>query len=382
MNNKVMRPWTPVIAEESGDSIKISVWGRENTFGKKSFIESMRSQGMELLASPMRVVGTEDGEAFTFENYETFLMANADERCAEVLSSAESNEFILDLAMKAEFDGFIDASLTVAPRGRSVKQIFGLESLRPYEYRLDRLWLEIPIKKECAKYCQIFPRPEGASPLDASKEINEPMSFSFKEQVLVANDDASFIISFESRELFVPIDSEKHIEIIPNNDEVLLRIRLFDEEPYDWREIDYSDPKERTALTPKTFRFGIMTTPVKPMPKSLISERAVHIDCYKKIEKDYESFLGGEFENTGEITFDRLRRLGVNTLYIHEKWNDLQNSPLLTTRTSRRLRYIIDECHKRNIKVIPYFGYEISSLAPYYREMLPKVAVKAKRINR
>ena len=377
-----MRPWTPVVADEIDNSIRISVWGRENTFGKKSFIESMRSQGKEFLKAPMRVVGTEDGKPFVFENYTTLLMTGSTERRADVLSCAESDEFVLNLAMGAEFDGFIDTSLTIAPRGRSVKQIFGLEALRPYEYRLDRLWLEIPLKKEAAKYCQFFPRPAGMSPLDASREITEPISLSFMEQVLIANDDASFIISFESREQFSPFDSDKHIEIIPEEDSVLLRIRLFDEEPLDWQRIDYSDPKERTSLTPKTFRFGIMTTPVKPMPESLISERAVHIDCYKKISEDYETFLGNEFEGTGEVTFDRLARLGVNTLYIHEKWNDLQNSPLLTTRTARRLRYIIDECHKRNIKVIPYFGYEISSLAPYYREMLPKVAVKAKRIGR
>ena len=46
------------------------------------------------------------------------------------MASAESDEFVINLSMKTEFDGFIDTSITVAPKGRSVKQIFGLEKLK------------------------------------------------------------------------------------------------------------------------------------------------------------------------------------------------------------------------------------------------------------
>ena len=377
-----MKPWTPVTCRERQDGIDVNIWGRENRFGKSSFIESMRSQNIELLSAPMRIVGTEDGKDFVFGNYDTLLMQDHSERRAEILCAAESEEFVVNLSFGVEFDGFIDTTLTVMPRGRSVKQIFRLESLKPYEYRLERLWLEIPLRREVAKYCQFFPRIDNTTPLDAVKEIKEKIELPLKEQVLLASPDVGFMMSFESRESFCPFESEKHIEIIPDGDSVILRIRLLDEEPLDWRSIDYSDPKERTALTPKSFHFAFMTTPVKPMPKSLISERAVHIDCYAKVDEDYDVFLTSEFDGTGEVTLDRMKRLGVNTLYIHEKWNDLQNSPYLTTRTSARLKRIIEECHKRDIKVIPYFGYEISSLAPYYREMLPRVAVKQKRINR
>lgn len=55
--------------------------------------------------------------------------------------------------------------------------------------------------------------------------------------------------------------------------------------------------------------------------------------------------------------------------YLHEKWNDLQNSPFITRKTADRLRLIAEEAHKRGIKVIPYFGYEISSLSPYWHKM-------------
>ena len=382
MDSKVMKPWTPVKVRENENSVCVEVWGRENRSGKSSFIESMRSQGKELLASPMRVVGVEDGREFVFSDYNLFLMNGAEEAFAETVASAESEEFVLNVSMKTEFDGFIDTSMTVVPRGRSVKQIFGLEGLKSYQYVLEKLWLEIPLKREVAKYYQLFPRPEKMGVLEASGAIEKEISLSFKSQIFLADDGVGLMVSFESRKNVTPFVNERFIEIIPSENEVLLRIRLIDEEPYSWRGIDKNDTKERTSLNPLTFRFGILTTPVKPFVNNITEERAVHIDCFKKISESYENFLGNEYENTKEITFDRLKRLGVNTLYLHEKWNDLQNSPLLTTKTDKRLRYIIDECHKREIKVIPYFGYEISSLSPYFSEMLSDIEVTNERIGR
>jgi len=382
MKETVMKPWTPVRVRDEGEKISVSVWGRENCSGKLSFLESMHSQGKEILYAPIRIVGKEDGVDFCFTNYQNLLMAkNSDAECG-VVSISESEQFITNLSMKTEFDGFIDTTFTIMPKGRSVNQIFGLESLKPYEYRLEKLWIEIPIRKECAKYYQFFPRENNTSPLTASDAIRSRMSFPFKEQILIANDDVGFFICFETIEGFEPYGKETAFEIIPEDESVVLRIRLFDEEPLEWRTIDYSDTKERMSLAPRSFHFGIMTTPVKPLDRNMTSEKAVHIDCFKKLSGDYEDFLSEKFEGTDEVTFDRLKRLGVNTLYLHTKWNDIQNSPILTAKTEARLTFIIDECHKRGIKVIPYFGYGISSLAPYYREMLPRVEARMIKCGR
>lgn len=382
MNDKVMKPWTPVRVREDGETIYVGTWGRENKSGKSSFLESMRSQGKELLAAPVRVVGTEDGREFIFSDYDLFSMNDRDESFAETLASAESDEFVINLSMKSEFDGFIDTSLTVAPKGRSVKQIFGLEKLKEQQFVLERLWIEIPLNKEVAKYYQMFPRTQNTGALEAVGAIEENITLPFKSQIFLADESIGLMLSFESPKNVTPIENDRFIEIIPNENEVLLRIRLIDEEPYAWRHLDKNDPKERTYLEPLSFRFGILTTPVKPLENNLVREKAVHIDCFKKIPESYEQFLGGEYENTGEITLDRMKRLGVNTLYLHEKWNDLQNSPFLTTKTDKRLCYIIDECHKRNIKVIPYFGYEISTLSPYFSEMIRDVEVTSDKIGR
>ena len=229
MNDKVMKPWAPVRVYESGDAIRVGVLGRENESGRDSFLESMKSQNQELLSRPVRLVGTEDGRDFIFENYSCFTMERTGEEKAEVLASAESKEFIANIAMTTEFDGFIDVSLTVEPRGRTVQQIFGLQELDAFRYELTRLWLEIPIKKECAKYYQVFPYPQGLSVLDASGKVQEKLELPFKSQIMLANDDVGFMLSFESRAGFVPFENDRAFEIIPAENETLLRIRLFDE---------------------------------------------------------------------------------------------------------------------------------------------------------
>ena len=109
----------------------------------------------------------------------------------------------------------------------------------------------------------------------------------------------------------------------------------------------------------------MQATPVKPFPKNPYKERSLHIDCFKKIPENYEEYLF-KTDTAGEMMLDRIKRLGVNTLYLHEKWNDIQNSSVLTERSAARLKLIVEEAHKREMRVIPYFGYELSTLHPLY----------------
>ena len=363
---KLLKPWTPLVAREMGDSIEIDVYGRRYTASPQSFLSSLTSQGKELLAAPARFVLREDGHDYTVDGgYLPLLMEGATEAEADVVSAVQSEQFVLNIAMHAEFDGCLSFDLTVVPRGRTVAQCFGMEAMKPSDYRLDRLWLEIPLVREAAEFFQFYPQLPGHDVLESGGELVASMALPHREQIFLTGERVGLLTFRESEEGFSPLGRQDAIEILREGDTVTLRIRFVDEEPKAWQ----SAQGQRIDLDPISFRFGLMATPVKPMPDRLFDERAVHIDCYKKILEDYEDFLGAPFGDTNEVTYDRLARLGVNTLYIHEKWNDLQNSPRLTARTARRLRTIIAECHSRGIKVIPYFGYEMSTLAPYYSEM-------------
>ena len=363
---KLLKPWTPLCAEETGDGARLSVFGRTYTATATSPLASILSAGREILRAPMRFLLREDGEETVISSgFQHFLMDGASEAEADLLSTAEGREFVLNLSTHLEFDGCMSITLTVAPRGRSVAQCFGMEALRKADYRLDRLWIELPLTAEASRFFQYYPCLAGKHVLSAGGELTEAMALPHREQVFLTGEERGLLFCSESEEGWYPIGRRNAIELLPEEGGVTLRIRLLDGEPPAWQNATGA----RIDLTPITFRFGLEATPVKPMPEHLFAERAVHIDCYKKIPGDYCDFLSSPFADTGEVTYDRLARLGVNTLYIHEKWNDLQNSPRLTAETARRLREIVRECHARGIKVIPYFGYEMSTLAPYYGEM-------------
>jgi len=62
---------------------------------------------------------------------------------------------------------------------------------------------------------------------------------------------------------------------------------------------------------------------------------------------------------------DRLEELGVRTICFHEHWTDIQN--YATTTHGAELTKLVRACHAHNIRLIPYFGYELSNIAPEWR---------------
>ena len=371
--NGVMRPWIPVEIKDKENKIDVNVWGRTYTCGEQSFLESILSQGEEILAAPIRMVGVENGKEIVWESMKHCVMDQTNEENAGIGSYTQSERFVLNTNMKIEYDGCIELCCSIMPRGRSVNQCFGLGEYAAPQYVLSQLWMEIPLREEVSEFYQFFPNSEmiingrvhSEDKLHQSGKLPEQLILPFKEQVFIGNDCVGLAIFFESDENMQPQSTQKVIEIMKTGEGTILRIHLLDSEPYKWLDKGYENGMD---LFPLSFRMGIMATPVKEFPQNPYEERAIHIDCFKKIPQDYEEFLAMPFEETEEIVFDRFKRLGVNTLYIHEKWNEIQNSPFLTKMTAERLKYIVAEAHKREIKVIPYFGYEISTLSPYWSE--------------
>lgn len=74
----------------------------------------------------------------------------------------------------------------------------------------------------------------------------------------------------------------------------------------------------------------------------------------------------------GTTILDRLAQLGVRTVVFHEHWTDIQN--YTSTTHGEKLHKLVKACHDRGIKLLLYFGYEISDIAPefatYADEML------------
>ncbi|MDD5603828.1 MAG: DUF6067 family protein [Eubacteriales bacterium] len=115
--------------------------------------------------------------------------------------------------------------------------------------------------------------------------------------------------------------------------------------------------------------------PIKPFYEEYIEQNIVHIDCFSKIYIDYSDFLLGPVSDKDhQIVMDRLKEKGVNILTLHEKWIDIEGywkaSPLRAEQTLK----IVEEAHKRGIKVMAYFCSSISTLRPESEDYIERNA--------
>jgi hypothetical protein len=142
------------------------------------------------------------------------------------------------------------------------------------------------------------------------------------------------------------------IEVVPNGNAVVLRAHLLDTPP---------------QKLPLSFTFGMQATPVKPMPKDFHEWRICH-GAFYGMEKQPVT------QGAKETTLEKAARLGVKTLVFHEHWTPVQN--YWRTNREAELRELIAACHQRGIKLLLYFGYELSTLAPEWSAVADKVLVK------
>ena len=374
--DRVIKPFTPVTLER-GKENTVGVIGRKYVFDEKSMIKSIIVREKELLAGPMRIVGTEDGQDIVWNINDCKVFSHSQEK-AVIVGSMQSECFIINTAYKIEYDGYIDFDIKIMPRGGTVAEDFGLEVAKKRDYLLTRLWLEIPLKKESSNMYHFHPvsdivREDGSvykkKDFDTcSGELEENGSYylPFKDIVWQGDEEKGLGFVVSSDENWQPEDENRVIELIDKGDHRVLRVRFLDSEPEKWKAYRHA-PRAAYVLS---YNLGLQVTPVKPYPEKTFMHNGLHIDCFKKVDKDYiDLFAGPVVEGDTEIGYDRLKRLGVTTLVLHEKWNNMQNYPMLTEFSANQLKTIVEECHARGIKVMPYFGYEISSLAPDFSEI-------------
>ncbi len=371
----IKKPFLPVEYEKNGLSHIVKVVDREYVFGANSLPQSIKSQSKELLSGQVRLVGIEDGQKIVWDvNYpenesESFVQRRSEESLT-LCGALQSELFIINTSMTVSFDGSTDIDLKVMPRGKTVRQEVGLETLKPREYRLERLWLEIPLNQDIAKLYSMYPSSkvklsdgrviqDGAAATSGAVPQADA-ELPFKPLLWLGDENMGLGFYAENEKNWQCENIGKAIELIHKDDSLVVRFHLLDSHPKSWQ----GELKDGHFLFyPLTFKFGFIATPVKPFPKSPYLHNAFHIDCFVKIKGNYIDFLS---ENN---RFDRLKEKGVDTLILHEKWNKSQNRFELSEYTGEQLRRIVNEAHKRGIKVLTYFGYEISTISDEWSEL-------------
>ncbi len=369
---KIPSPFLPVEVTTENLEHTVRTLGRTCTFGVNSMPNSIKVNGNEILSAPIRVVMREDGEESVWDTdypnneSESFIFSRSDEGTV-ICGSMRSERFVINTCFRIEYDGCMVVDLKLMTKGGTVAQGYGLEARKPLRYLLDHMWLEIPLKKEFIELYNISPEREiyfadGTKTDDAylnfaGKLPEQNFSLGFMPTVWLGSEKAGFGFFAENNRYWQTADETKAYEIIKQGDEVILRVHLLDSQPIPWTNETNGQPG---PFFPICFRFGFQTTPVKPFPKNSYPIRGLHLDCFIKTPGNYRDFLDDKNR------FDRLVEKGVDTLVLHEKWNKIQNSFELSEYTREQIKYIVSECHKRGIKVLTYFGYEMSSLHPDY----------------
>ena len=379
---KIPSPFIPLRVSAEGLTHTVDVIGRSYTFGADGMISSINSQGKELLASPMRLVLEEDGVSAQFcDDYsknesESFIQSRSDES-AVICGCKQSQRFIIDFCTTVNFDGSCDIDLKLMPRGLTVAQALGVEGFEPLKFKLDKLWLEIPLKNELCDLYHMFPSGDkycydgsvikSSSTAGSGKIPKSGFHIPFKPILWFGNESLGLGWFAENDRGWQNEEGNRAIEILKTENETVLRIHLLDSHPTNWTS-EYT--KGFMHYQPIDFHFGFQATPVKPYPKNPYIHNALHLDCGIKIKGNYRDFLDKENR------FDRLKEKGVTTLILHEKWNKSQNWFELSEFTEAQVKHIADECHKRGIKVYTYFGYEISTMSPMWSQLSDKVVNK------
>lgn len=372
--SEVLHPWHSIQASQEGSCVNVSFWGRRIVQEGTLFPSSIQTQAQELLYAPIRLVGRANDETIVWHDQGCYLLSPQKEK-AVVNGYAESQCLIANSTLAWEYDGAARWDVKVMPRGNTVPQLFGLEPPQVIRWDLQMLHLEIPLRKEAVQLYVSWPK-GGVCAINGGDELSENgcipeggMTMPFKPALWLGNEKLGLQLVAESDENWQPEETDKAIVIEDAGDHWVLKLRLLDSLPRTWSSPSISSPQVN-------FSFGLLATPVKPIDPAFHKIKAVHIDCFTKIVGDYWPFLNGPVSDENpEKVIDRLSRAGVNLLILHEKWNKIQNYWETAVQTKEEITRLVQLCHSRGIRVIPYFGYEITSAMPSFAQVRDEVSV-------
>lgn len=312
LGDDVLAPWTPVVVTEN----RIGVWGRTYRLGVLPLPCSVIARDAELLASPVTLSGTAEGKPIAWAGAAASTV-EIKPSIARFRSKSVSDALQCEGEVAIEYDGMIRCDLRLSPtRGKAA---------------VERLALEVPLVAGHALFLHTWPGRWGSA-ANSTALPKEGYHGPFKSLVWLGDHQRGLSWFSPSDQDLFPSAPDRAMEVEEKDGKVTLRINLVG--------------KPRTIDRTLKYTFGFQATPVKPPTPDAWDYRIVHMGGYGL--KD--AFL------------DKLAACGVRTMCFHEHWTDIQNHP--KTTHGEELKKLVAACHKRNIQLLVYFGYELSDIAP------------------
>jgi hypothetical protein len=230
-------PWTNVRVKGS----TVSLLEKKVTFRKTLFPAQLTANGQSLLAAPIRLRVTRGGVEKVIDAGK-FAFTNRTKRQAEWMASAVDGDLQITVKGRVEFDGFTWVETTFAGA------------------QVERVVLEVPLRRECATLTTL-----GGSGL-LEQPLVAPLIYS---GYWFGNEQAGFSYFWESNQHWVldrpkalnynpPADRREEydrckVQILPVDDQVIISVPII-QLPTEFAE-------------PRTIALGWTTTPTKPVRK-------------------------------------------------------------------------------------------------------------------
>ena len=225
----VVEPWTPI---EVGQQ-QAACWGRRVTWNNRMLPVQITSQGIDLLAAPIRITATVGGKEALLSD-QSFAITKAAPDRITLTGKGRLGPLAVTLDGWMEFDGMV--WLRVSVSGGAATPV-------------DRLALEVPMRKEAAT---LMISGHGTSPETGTvRRVGTRMKGHV--HVWVGCEKAGLSWACPQYRYWHCPDPDPRVEIVPRDQDVLLRTNWV---------------SRRTPLGPKRlFTFALIPTPVRPKTK-------------------------------------------------------------------------------------------------------------------
>ena len=376
ISRKVPAPWTPVKTSQAGGGVAVECWGRRYEFDARGFAKAIESGGHSLLAGPVRLVAKSGGREIRLTK-STLEMVGEQPDQAVLATERSGGGLSLRAHTAIEFDGIARVDWI-------------LSSQKPVT--LDSVVLEMPVRKEYAKYLYLYPGRWG-SVENAMALPSRTVKMGFRPYIWLGDDDRGLAWFAESNEGWFNRDPERAVEIRRGGDAITLRLHLVSSPvnlvPGTGDGSQFTGTGTQAGVTGHTvgelrYTFGLQATPVKPVEQDAWDNRTICIgqhdltptgsewDASKAASTDHSAgpmagitTQGGGWDISTAL-LDRLAASGVRTVIFFEYWADAEGHA--RTVHTKRLKRAVKACHDRDMKVLFYFSFLISDLAPEWRD--------------
>ena len=350
---EVPAPWSPLECRRTRGGLQVACWGREYAFGASGLLHGAQSQGRSLLLEPARVKARVDGEEVSWKRGRVFSLSTFPDQVAFVSQISSAAGLGLTARTEVDFDGMVRVDWQLGAR-------------RPL--RLEELEVEFRLPEEVGRYFYYMPKEEGKG-RNAGQLDRKGHRLDFKYYVWLGDEEVGFSWFTDKDESWIVGGRKKPVQIAREDGDVVLRLRLVSRPvelvPADQRALEgtrVGDIRRQAAKGEHggmlSYSFGFQATPIKPVLEDAWDYRMF---C---IQQNVEG-SGGRLQVADEL-LDRLVKSGVRSVTLFEHWADAEG--YVSTPHMEALQGIVERCHARGLKILLYFGFLASDLAPEWKE--------------